>query len=57
MPINSQFFKCIKKKKGLLNMEVDSVLPDPHRYAVCPYEDVSIKELILNTFGQVGNNN
>ncbi|MBM7704337.1 DUF2711 family protein [Metabacillus iocasae] len=34
-------------------MEVKRVLPEPHRYAVCAYEDVPIKEFYKGVFNEV----
>lgn len=34
-------------------MEGNRVLPDPHRYAVCAYEDVAIKEFYNGVFNEV----
>jgi len=43
----------VTMKKGLLNMEKERVLPDPHRFAVCAYEDVPIKEFYKGFFNEI----
>jgi 2,3-bisphosphoglycerate-dependent phosphoglycerate mutase len=66
-PLSKKGFSDVEKINQLLFKEsIDIVISSPYLRAVqtvegvaavCSYEDVSIKELILNTFGQVGNNN